>query len=105
MRTRKIGRASCREEARSLCDWSSDVCSSDLFEVFQELEAAAAGHRDVEHDGVPRLFPRELERFFGAGDLSDRNRGSLLFQDIPQPLPHNRVIVTNEDSQDRKSVV
>src|SRR5207302_4840407 len=68
------------------------------FEVFQELEAAAAGHRDVEHDGVPRLFPRELERFFGAGDLSDRNRGSLLFQDIPQPLPHNRVIVTNEDS-------
>src|SRR5438034_874892 len=27
---KKIGRASCRKEGRSLCDWSSDVCSSDL---------------------------------------------------------------------------
>src|SRR5262252_8523375 len=27
---REIGRASCRKECRSLCDWSSDVCSSDL---------------------------------------------------------------------------
>src|SRR5882672_6867895 len=26
----EIGRASCREKCRSLCDWSSDVCSSDL---------------------------------------------------------------------------
>src|SRR5947207_2516347 len=26
----EIGRASCRKEKRSLCDWSSDVCSSDL---------------------------------------------------------------------------
>src|SRR5882672_10612950 len=26
----EIGRASCRERCRSLCDWSSDVCSSDL---------------------------------------------------------------------------
>src|SRR5476649_1221169 len=26
----EIGRASCREKCRSRCDWSSDVCSSDL---------------------------------------------------------------------------
>src|SRR5476649_37794 len=26
----QIGRASCGKECRSLCDWSSDVCSSDL---------------------------------------------------------------------------
>src|SRR6202022_4016802 len=26
----EIGRASCRKECRSLCDWSADVCSSDL---------------------------------------------------------------------------
>src|SRR5882672_5066452 len=26
----QIGRASCRKECRSRCDWSSDVCSSDL---------------------------------------------------------------------------
>src|SRR5476649_1465544 len=28
--TIQIGRASCRKECRSRCDWSSDVCSSDL---------------------------------------------------------------------------
>src|SRR5476649_1680675 len=26
----EIGRASCRKECRSRCDWSSDVCTSDL---------------------------------------------------------------------------
>src|SRR5476649_2906420 len=30
LQTVEIGRASCRKECRSLCDWSSDVCSSDL---------------------------------------------------------------------------
>src|SRR6202049_4470115 len=31
-RIRKIGRASCRKECRYRCDWSSDVCSSDLWD-------------------------------------------------------------------------
>src|SRR5476649_1039941 len=41
----QIGRASCRKECRSLCDWSSDVCSSDL-----EWKARADILKDVEVD-------------------------------------------------------
>src|SRR5476649_1742696 len=33
----QIGRASCREKCRSLCDWSSDVCSSDLLAFFDRI--------------------------------------------------------------------
>src|SRR5476649_2603992 len=36
--SKQIGRASCRKECRSRCDWSSDVCSSDLKERFHTIE-------------------------------------------------------------------
>src|SRR5215204_7257917 len=42
--------SSRRRHTRSLCDWSSDVCSSDLDENFQELlirSYAEAGDRDA----------------------------------------------------------
>src|SRR5882672_8407437 len=41
----KIGRASCREECRSLCDWSSDVCSSDLAVIRADQYSIAGHHR------------------------------------------------------------
>src|SRR5476649_863879 len=49
----EIGRASCRKECRSLCDWSSDVCSSDLAEdggyaFIAEAPAPDEGEEDVQ---------------------------------------------------------
>src|SRR5476649_1305798 len=37
---RRVGK-----ECRSLCDWSSDVCSSDLFDALERRALLIGGHR------------------------------------------------------------
>src|SRR5882672_2700016 len=52
----KIGRASCRERCRSLCDWSSDVCSSDLDEIYDRILYEGATHVPAATLGDGTLF-------------------------------------------------
>src|SRR5579875_2109167 len=61
----QIGRASVGKECRSLCDWSSDVCSSDLADpeaaVDREIRPAAAARGD-------ELLDRGIDRGILAAD-------------------------------------
>src|SRR5438034_11668293 len=59
--------SSRRRHTRSLCDWSSDVCSSDLEPVDLDLLALAVAHdlgRDLGalHHRFPRLYVLAVAR-------------------------------------------
>src|SRR5947207_1497940 len=63
----EVGRASCREERRSLCDWSSDVCSSDLDDDgFVALDVATIDAATADEPHADRLEIRSCDRSRGA---------------------------------------
>src|SRR5688572_32695732 len=62
--------SSRRRHTRFDCDWSSDVCSSDLAQA-----AVVAARRESETD--PLLLFEEGSDLLGAGDLEDRKSTRL----------------------------
>src|SRR5260221_8223974 len=63
--------SSRRRHTRSLCDWSSDVCSSDLPELAKASNALAPGQR-LEH-----LVVTQFTDAFDAGVQGDRKSTRL----------------------------
>src|SRR5882672_3980695 len=49
---RRVGK-----ECRSLCDWSSDVCSSDLWRAFRAAHVRPYREARRHFSGAPRLWP------------------------------------------------
>src|SRR5260221_7968435 len=82
--------SSRRRHTRSLCDWSSDVCSSDL--LWRELLAEAPRYAKLIPE-LPRLIHRRLTRNSGEHD-------ELLKELLQQQKLTNRLL-----QADRKSVV
>src|SRR5215204_845141 len=72
---RGIGRRRVGKECRSRCDWSSDVCSSDLLDELREaLERAASRLRPRDREGPTRLFVDRVFTLRGIGRASCRER-------------------------------
>src|SRR5260221_7912240 len=81
--------SSRRRHTRSLCDWSSDVCSSDLEEAVdgrggvggvqrREHEVAGEGGLDGDPGG------------FGVAHLPDQDHIGVLAEDRPEPRSEER---------------
>src|SRR5256886_7934356 len=57
--------SSRRRHTRFDCDWSSDVCSSDLHPPSREGVGPGRLDRDVAHPGAPAIRPADRDRFLG----------------------------------------
>src|SRR5437588_285294 len=108
----EIGRASCRERVeisvcagssrrrhtRSLCDWSSDVCSSDLIQIrSQPIE-----------DGLMRGYQCDIGAGWWGKLYEEHGRGLLEPKGGEQFVRKgdwNRYEIIASSSRDRKSVV
>src|SRR5256886_8844955 len=68
--------SSRRRHTRFDCDWSSDVCSSDLVTACCGMEymATACSHYDVDRfgAGLPRFSPRQADVLFVVGTISHK---------------------------------
>src|SRR5882672_4212677 len=77
----EIGRASCRERCRSLCDWSSDVCSSDLVQgvIVVEYPSGIRGQCGVAAtiDNAERIIAHEV---FRKPDAARAENATLIVQ-------------------------
>src|SRR6267142_1169890 len=86
--------SSRRRHTRLTCDWSSDVCSSDLHPGFRGWSARAAGdaargpeHREsFECDRWPHHEPRRLRR---EPAKAEARRGDLRLAQDDQPAPQD----------------
>src|SRR5437588_11959873 len=68
--------SSRRRHTRSLCDWSSDVCSSDLYLIYTvhyRLNNQPLSIK-VPHRVVPQVVPRSEERRVGKECRSRRSQ-------------------------------
>src|SRR6267142_7192631 len=90
--------SSRRRHTRLTCDWSSDVCSSDLLNVPEQLEPVHLGHLDV-HDDDVRLKPAEqIER---RPPVLGRLDGVARLQQHPQGLAGTELVVDDQDAPER----
>src|SRR5258707_3247676 len=65
--------SSRRRHTRYWRDWSSDVCSSDLLDQFQNSPAAGFSSRETGHDRLPQVEAKGLglnEFFQGLAGIS-----------------------------------
>src|SRR5688572_30882872 len=92
--------SSRRRHTRFHCDWSSDVCSSDLDLFNRRLEAGAASGLETASAGATLASTAaeipDLERLI----LAQENRLAFLLGRTPGPIPRG-----NPLDEDRKSVV
>src|SRR5437879_8491519 len=63
----------------------------------QDLNPAAARHRDIENHDVPGFFPDEVESGLGAFSLSKLSGGKALRQNVHQSTPKNSVIICDQN--------
>src|SRR5207302_1729646 len=69
-----------------------------LLDVAEEVEAAAAGHGEVEDRHVPLHPASELERFVAVRRFTYDSRCGVGRQHLLEPVTHDRMIVSYENS-------
>src|SRR5215211_9138241 len=72
--------SSRRRHTRSLCDWSSDVCSSDLDEADQRgapLEEKGSDHENYEHGSDDQRRRKVVDRLLDKGRGPEDGRVDL----------------------------
>ncbi|MDB6059356.1 MAG: hypothetical protein JWO95_3200, partial [Verrucomicrobiales bacterium] len=67
------------------------------FDVAQNIDAAAAGHGDVENDDVPLFGADLLESFAGIGGFTDNGFAEARLNELLQSHANERVIVGDEN--------
>src|SRR5438034_912676 len=77
---RRVGK-----ERRSLCDWSSDVCSSDLGESLASIATWADTVKRVHFGPDVVVFDKDTQAF--RRDLRNKNNRVWHFDDLPLDCP------------------
>ena len=72
---------------------------SALDDLARRLDAVQQRHADVEHGDVGLELEDLLDGVAAVAGLGDDFPVALLLEDLPQPLPHERVIVAEHDPQ------
>src|SRR2546430_6736350 len=98
--------SSRRRHTRFDCDWSSDVCSSDLEEALVRLRGLA-DHFEKEDPGMHKTNTVDYAVIYGGemwlelddGETLHLNRGDVVVQN------GTRHVWRNKGNKDRKSVV
>src|SRR5581483_8712453 len=67
-----------------------------FFDFAKDLEAAAAGHGDVEHHDVPILLPDAIQRFLRITGFAERRPLEIIREDLFETVPHHGVVVGQE---------
>src|SRR5206468_3097689 len=75
------------------------------FDVLQHVKAAAARQPDVEHDRVPFAQSNEIQGLLSGRCLSELAHVGGVDEGLLQSLPHDRVVVDDEDPQPRRHAI
>jgi hypothetical protein len=67
-------------------------------DVAEQVEAAAAGHGEVEDRHVPVHLARQLERFVAVCGFAHYRCCGVAREHLLQPVAHDRMVIGYEDS-------
>ena len=62
------------------------------------MQSVNLGHREVHHDDVREERARQLDRLSAAARFTGDDDVGLVFEDAPETLPHEGMIVGQEDA-------
>src|SRR5258705_2087679 len=74
-----------------------------LAHALQDIQPAAIGKRQVEHDHAPRMRVQRCDRIAAGTDFVDDGPGERIGEDVAQPAPDDRMIVDEHHSQRRRT--
>ena len=67
-----------------------------MLDLGKQVEAAAAGHRKIEDDGV-EWFRERSEGGIAAVRLGDKNAGKVIVEDRAHATAYNRMVIDEQD--------